>query len=476
MTRETVDVPLCVDLDGTLIQSDLLLETFFLLLKRSPMYLFLVPFWLARGKPVLKAEVAKRITLNPRALPYNRAFLLWLQRQREAGRGLWLCTASNYRLAHVVAEHLQIFQGVVASSDQVNLAGRTKAIELVERFGEHAFDYCGNHRVDLAIWRHSRGAVVVNGSERLMRRVGALCEIKAIFPGLRSRLRPALRALRPHQWAKNVLVFVPLATAHRVIDLPSLHSALLAFSAFSLCASSAYLLNDLLDLEADRQHPRKKRRPLAAGELSLFAGCALVPLLLLGAAFVAASLPPTFGAALAGYYLLTLAYSLRLKRIVLIDVIVLAGLYTVRIAAGANAIDVPLSFWLLLFSVFMFLSLALVKRYAELKALLQQGEPRSLGRGYRASDLALLESLGAASGYLCVLVLALYVNSPAVEALYRHPQVIWFLCVLVLYWVSRLWLTAHRGKMHDDPVLFALKDRVSLTIGVLTVITVFVAV
>jgi 4-hydroxybenzoate polyprenyltransferase/phosphoserine phosphatase len=476
MNRTNFLAPLCVDLDGTLIHSDLLLETFLLLLKRNPFYLLLIPFWLMKGKAALKAEIAKRINLNPVALPYNAEFLAWLNSQRNAGRDLWLCTASNFRLAHQVAEHLKIFQGVLASTDDINFSGRTKAKRLVEKFGERGFDYCGNHPVDLAIWQVSQCAVVVNGSEKLKKGVERAAEISCIFPKTGSLVLPTLKALRLHQWAKNVLIFVPLVSAHKLGDMASVQHAALAFIAFSLCASSVYLLNDMLDLEVDRLHPRKCKRQFASGNLSLLIGFALIPILLLCTAFLAFSLPMMFWVVLGGYYTLTVAYSFGLKGLVLIDTITLAGLYTLRIVAGAMAIDVPLSFWLLLFSLFLFLSLAFVKRYTELDAMQRQGKLKAVGRGYHVDDLPILHSMGVASGYFCVLVLALYINSPIVESLYRHPQVIWFLCLLLLFWISRVWLFTHRGKMHDDPVIFAMKDKTSLLIGLLAIITVIFAV
>lgn len=475
-TQATLSVPLCVDLDGTLIHSDLILETFLLLLKRNPLYILLIPFWLLKGKASLKAEIAKRVELNPVTLPYNTELLCWLQDQRDMGRVLWLCTASNFRLAHQVAEHLAIFQGVLSSTDHTNLSGQAKAKQLVEKFGERGFDYCGNHHVDIAIWRVSRSAVVVNGSARLTDEVKSLVEIGEAFPKTGGSLRPILKALRFHQWVKNVLIFVPLAAAHKLGDMGSLQQSFLAFVAFGLSASSVYLLNDMLDLEVDRQHPRKCKRPLAAGSLSLLTGFALIPVLLLGTVLVAHNLPKIFWEVLGGYYTLTLAYSFGLKRKVLIDTITLAGLYTARIVAGAVAINVPLSFWLLIFSVFLFFSLALVKRYSELDAMQRQGKLKAAGRGYHIEDLPILHSMGTASGYLCVLILALYINSPIVESLYQRPQIIWFLCVLLLYWISRVWLIAHRGKMHDDPVVFAMKDKVSLSIGALAAVTVFFAV
>jgi 4-hydroxybenzoate polyprenyltransferase/phosphoserine phosphatase len=468
-------LPLCVDLDGTLILSDLLLESMLLLIKRNPLYLLRIPLWLLRGKAALKAEIAARVTMNPAALPYNREFMEWLRSEHGAGRRLWLCTAANERLAQGVAGHLGFFEGVIASDQSTNLAGERKAARLVERFGERGFDYCGNERRDLAIWRHANGAIVIRGGASLERDAARNATLLRSFPSRTNGPRALFRALRPHQWAKNALILVPLLAAHVVGDPRALTAGVLAVVAFCLCASSVYILNDLLDLEADRAHQRKSRRPFAAGDLSILAGLALAPVLLCSAVLITAFLPGKFQLVFTTYYLLTLAYSFALKGRVLVDAMTLAGLYTLRIIAGGAAVGVPLSFWLLLFSVFLFLSLAFVKRFAELDSLRRQQRLRAEGRGYHVEDLPLLQSLGTASGYLSVLVLALYINSPAIEALYRRPKLVWMLCVLMLYWISRVWMKAQRGSMHDDPVVFALKDRVSLVIGLLAVLTVAAA-
>lgn len=470
-----IKTPVCVDLDGTLIHSDLLLESFLLLVKSHPFCLFLIPLWLLRGKAVLKAEIARRVTLNAATLPYHQEFLVWLKTQKSEGRQLWLCTAANEKLAQAVAGHLEIFDGVLASDTTHNLSGSKKAVALVERFGERGFDYCGNEHKDLAIWGYARGAIVVNGGGALEAAAAKVTQLVQVFAPSGKRMRAALRALRLHQWAKNVLVFVPLLTAHRLSDMGAVMTSFWAFLAFGLCASSVYLLNDMLDLEADRLHPRKSKRPFAAGQISLLFGFACMPLLLLAAGLIAYAISELFLLCLVGYYLLTLAYSFRLKTILMLDTIALAGLYTSRIIAGAAAIPVALSFWLLLFSVFLFLSLALVKRYAELEGMRRRQQLKASGRGYHVEDLSALQSFGAASGYLSVLVLALYINSPEVAALYAHPKVIWALCVLMLYWISRMWIKTHRGEMHDDPVVYALRDKISLGIGVLAAVSVFAA-
>jgi 4-hydroxybenzoate polyprenyltransferase/phosphoserine phosphatase len=477
VNAQTVAPPLCVDLDGTLIRSDVLLESLLLLVKANALYLLFAVFWLLRrGKAGLKAEIAARVKLDPAALPYNKELLAWLKSERAQGRSLWLCTAANEKLANAVARHVGLFDGVLASDSHNNLAGERKAQQLVDRFGRGGFDYCGNERRDIAIWRYARGAIIVNAPVALERQVGADLSVLRTFPATGKRLRAVVRALRPHQWAKNVLVLVPLFAAHRMADLAALADAVLGMVAFCLCASSVYLLNDMLDLEADRAHARKWKRPFAAGELSLAAGFALVPALLAGAVLIATFLPEKFQWWLAAYYVLTAVYSFALKRLLLIDAVALAGLYTLRIIAGAGAATVALSFWLLLFSVFLFLSLAFVKRYAELDALRRQQRLQAIGRGYHVEDLAVLQSFGTAAGYLSVLVLALYINSPDIQPLYHHPKAIWMLCGLLLYWISRVWMTAHRGAMHDDPVVYALRDRVSLGLGLVAAITIAVAV
>lgn len=455
-------VPLCVDLDGTLLNSDLLLETVFAQLKRQPLASIHWPRWLVAGKARFKAELAALVELEVETLPYHPAFLAFLHDQKRQGRPLVLVTAAHRVLAEQVAAHLGLFDRVLATEGNRNLAGTRKAETLVELFGERGFDYAGNAAVDVAVWQQARRAILVNASARVAAQARANTEVERVFADEGSRLMRWVKAARLHQWLKNVLIFVPLAAAHAWNDPEKLALCLLAFVSFGLCASSVYLLNDLLDLAADRRHPRKSRRPFAAGTLSILHGAAAIPLLLLAALVLSLLVnPPWFTACLATYTLLTLAYSLRLKQILMLDAIVLAGLYTLRIIAGATAAQVTLSFWLLAFSMFLFLSLALVKRYAELHALLQRGELNAQGRGYHVDDLAILHSLGGSAGYLAVLVLALYINSPEVQKLYRQPLLIGLLCPLLLYWISRVWLFAHRGMMPDDPVIFALTDGVS---------------
>lgn len=458
-------------MDGTLVLSDTLHESLLVLLRRQPLWLFVLPLWLLRGKAAFKRAVAARVQVDPATLPLNVPFLAWLrERHARPGRGeIVLCTAADAAVAQAVAGHLGLFDAVIASDGGRNLAGPAKAQALVQRYGERGFDYAGNSAADLAVWQQARGAVVVNAPARLLRAARAQAQAAGapvqVIAGARPTLWTWLRALRLHQWVKNLLVFVPLLGAHLWFDTDALGHALLAFLAFGLCASSVYLLNDLMDLAADRAHPRKRQRPFAAGQLPL-AGGLLAPVLLIAAFALALQLPDRFIWVLAGYWLLTLAYTFRLKQVPVLDVVVLAALYTSRIIAGAVAVPVAASFWLLALSMFLFLSLALVKRYAELLVMRDSGVADVAGRGYRSDDLPMVGSLGVAAGFLSVLVLALYVNSGTEgTALYGQPTLLWLLCPLLLYWIGRMWILTHRGQMDDDPMLFAVRDKASLIVA-----------
>jgi len=455
-------LPLCIDLDGCLVRTDLLYESVLLLLRRNPLYVFLLPIWLLRGKAYLKRQVACRIEIAPGLLPYDGRVL---DLARSSGASLVLCTASDARLARAVADHLGLFDDVLASDGITNLGGRAKAAVLVERFGERGFDYIGNHRSDLHVWSHARRAWVVNAPASLAGATSRVAELAGHWPVPDSRAKAWFDALRLHQWLKNLLVLVPLVAAHLFFDMGAVARSLLAFLAFGLCASGVYLVNDLLDLDSDRSHPRKRRRAFASGRLSILDGMLVAPLLSLAGLLLALHVMPMFAGVLLFYWTVTQAYSLWLKRVEMLDVTILAGLYTLRILGGAVALGVPLSFWLLAFSMFIFLSLAILKRFIELAALASDGRQQAAGRGYVISDLPLLQSLGTASGYIAVLVLALYINSPDSLELYTRPQVLWLLCPLLLYWIGRAWVMAHRGRMHDDPVVFAASDPVSLLVA-----------
>lgn len=457
-------IPLCVDLDGTLIRSDLFVESLFALLRKNVGYLFLIPLWLLRGKAHVKHQIARRVDLDVTRLPYHGPFLEFLREQHAAGRRQVLVTGAHEKYAREVATHLGLFEGVLATDASTNLSGGPKRARLTADYGLRGYDYAGNSRKDLEVWAEARRAVVVAPDRGVKAGAERLVTLERVFDDDPGSVKDYLRAMRPHQWIKNLLVFVPLIASHKVHDFGLLLDAILAFASFTLCAASVYLLNDLLDLDADRHHARKSRRPFASGRISVVRGSLLIPAtLILAFALAVATLPPAFGAALAAYYGVTVAYSLRLKRVLMLDVVVLAGLYSIRIVAGTLAIAETHSFWLLAFSMFIFLSLAMAKRGAELMAT-QAGE-QVKGRGYRRGDLAMVQSFGASSGQLAVLVLALYIVQDGGYAAYRRPEILWLLCPLLLYWIGRVWIFAHRGRLHEDPVVFALRDRVSWWVG-----------
>jgi 4-hydroxybenzoate polyprenyltransferase/phosphoserine phosphatase len=466
--------PLCVDLDGSLLHTDLLVESVMALLSTNFLYLFLLPYWFAMGKAYLKSRVAALARIDVSTLPYNNAVLDYIRAQR-LNRPIILVTASDRRYAEAIANHLGLFDAVYASDGHVNLKGASKAEKLRRLFGERNFDYIGNSAADIAVWALADTAIVVNARPGVKRRPGRSAATVEVLDGPRSSVGDYIRALRLHQWVKNALVFLPLVLDHRVLEPKLVGLASLAFLAFGLCASGVYLLNDLLDLQADRRHPSKRARPFASGRIDIWHGVVMIPALLALAFTVAFLLSAKLGVILAVYLASTAAYSFRVKRMVFADVLLLAWLYTLRIIAGVVAVDVANSFWLLAFSMFLFLSLALVKRYVEIEYVLQNGGSKAAGRGYKVVDLKMLAHFGVTSGYMAVLVLALYINSEAVRQLYVRPEVIWALCPIMLYFVSRIWLLAQRGEVEDDPVVFALRDGRSQLLGVLVALVLVVA-
>lgn len=463
---ENSKTPLCVDLDGTLIRTDLLVESLLVLIKQKPWLVFLIPVWLLRGKSVLKEEIASRVDLNVQTLPYQSDLVEFLRKEHATGRTLVLVTASHRKFADGIAKHLGVFTKVHATENGTNLTGRTKRDFLVNNYGIKGFDYAGNSRADVPVWGMARQAIVVNPGVGVLQDAMNQCPISQTFTDTHVGVKAYAKALRMHQWLKNLLIFAPMLLAHQIGQIGLWMDGSLAFISFSLCASSVYLLNDLLDLPADRLHPRKRFRPFASGNISSVHGIVLIPLLLLCAFAIASMwLPTEFLIVLASYYLLTISYSFWFKAIVLLDALLLASLYTIRIIGGMAATHIGASFWLLSFSIFLFFSLALVKRYSELLVLKQRGQLTTHGRGYHVEDLVMLMGFGVSSGFIAVLVSALYINSEQIKVLYHHPAFLWLVSPILLYWISRIWLITHRGGMHDDPVVFAAKDKGSWAVA-----------
>ncbi len=480
--------PLVVDINRTIIKTDLQTESLLALLKREPHCLFLLPLWAARGKFWFEREVSRRSSLEIATLPWRTEFIDFLKQQRGQGRCLVLATAGDPRSADQVADHLKLFDVVLSgeratsfsgevSERATSFSGEVRRKALAARFGDHAFDYAAEGRDgDLVVWRSARRAVLTNPSSHVRKAAAKEARIEGVFPKPVTSLALWLEALRPVHWLKNLLVLVPLLAAHRVLDARTLGKAFLAFTAFGCCASGGYLFNDLLDLDADRHHPQKRLRPLASGGIQPLHALIAIPLLVLAGCLLSTLVSPLFLAILLGYFAMSAAYSLCIKRIAILDVLFLAGLYTVRLMAGSAATSDWPSHWLLAFSMFLFFSLALVKRYSELVMMRQVAGAGAKARGYEVGDRELLAAMGTASGYLAVLVLALYIGPGEAQALYSHHQLLWALCPLLLYWVSYFWLTAHRGQDAWRSGDICNRDRTSRILILLMAATAIVAI
>jgi 4-hydroxybenzoate polyprenyltransferase len=465
------DVPLVVDLDGTLLSTDTLHEGLIALVVARPSRLLSLPSWLVDGRAAFKDRVAAESPVDIAGLPARPEIVAMIDEARRDGRRVVLATAANRRWAEAAAVRFGPFDAVVASDGTTNLAGAEKAAALVRLFGERGFDYVGDARADLPVWSVARRAVVVCSSP------GTRSALAAVRPDFRAiavagaDLRTIGRAMRVHQWVKNLLVFLPALAAHRY-GTGDLSLLALTFLAFGLAASAVYLCNDLVDLPADREHHRKRTRPLAAGRLPIAAAIGLAPLLFAAAFSLAIAAGPPVAMVLAGYVAVTFAYSLGLKKLAIVDVMTLAGLYTFRVVAGAAALSLVLSPWMIGFSVFLFLCLALVKRLTEIRARVLEGRGDPIGRGYRLDDAPVILMLAAASGYAAVLVLALYIDSTAMHRIYDSPTGLWAVAALLLFWISRVILIAQRGEMHDDPIVFAAGDGVSRVTALLVLASV----
>ena len=468
-------VPLVVDLDGTLVNGDTLVESILSLIRQRPASILMLPLWLGRGKAALKANIAQRFQLDAATLGYRADLLEYLHNEHAKGRQLILATAAHESTASNAAQHLRLFDGVLASTSSVNLKGKVKRDKLVERFGLKGFDYIGDSKADTPVWAACRIGHVAGSMNRLpSEALAAGAQQGKVFTARRATLKTWVRAMRPHQWVKNLLVFVPPILNHH-IDGEILKSLLLTFAAFSLVSSATYINNDLFDLAADRQHPRKSKRPFASGELSISRGIFLSILLLVTGLALGSIVGLPLEVCLVGYLLLTSLYSSFLKGKPIIDVIALASLYTLRLYAGGLVSKAFVTPWLFQFSIFLFISLAFVKRYSELRRLFHDGQDTAPGRNYRSTDLSMISQAGLTAGLLAGLVLALYVNGGDVQRLYPAPQMLWGLCPLFVYWISRVWLIAHRGNMNEDPIIWAFRDRVSYIVGFLMFVSMLLA-
>jgi 4-hydroxybenzoate polyprenyltransferase len=458
------DIPLCVDLDGTLIRGDMTVESIMLLLARSPLSIVLLPWWLMHGLPVLKREVAQRVSIDVADIPINANVLELVEEDASCGRNVLLVSGSDEHYVRAIADRCGVFTEAHGSDGKRNLAGETKRRMLVERFGEKGFDYIGNSRKDLTVWKSCRNAIVVDGSPRLIAHAQKIASVEGIVPRTHSRLRMLLRTMRPRNWIKNLLLFVPIALDHQLKNPTVLGRGCLAFAAFTACTAAIYLINDACDIVADRHHPTKRNRPIAAGFLPLSLALGAACILLITGAVLGLLLPFSFLISLLGYVIVTFAYSFCFKRWKFIDVLTIALCITMRIVAGTFATGVHFSPWLIGFSLTCFLSLALIKRLAEIR-LLAESTLTIPGRGYRTDDTESTRAIGVMAGAIAISVLAFYLQSDRVHELYRNPEILWIILPVLLFWMGRLWIFANRGWLRDDPLLFATRDWTSYICG-----------
>lgn len=462
--------PLFVDLDGTFVKTDMLFESFLVAVRSNILLLFMCFFWLIKGKSYLKHQLAKRVDITTKTLPVNKGFYRFLQHEKEKDRKIILATASDEKFAKSFCENYSLFDSYISSNSGVNLKGEAKLSKIKEL--SERFSYAGNSKDDFVIFKHSEESYLVNPDHR-SRSLASKQPVTQIFDDNPSGLKVWLKQLRVHQWLKNCLIFVPLLTTGEFTNPQFVALSLLGFVSFCLLASATYIVNDLVDLESDRGHVRKRNRPIAAGDVSLISA-KLVAVMLFGLAFILAStINSQFVLVLITYLVVTLFYSLKIKRHIGVDVITLASLYTIRIIAGAMILGIHASFWLLSFSMFIFLSLALLKRCAELKSLAEQGKNMTLGRDYNYNDYPVVLGFGTSSAMLAVLMFCFYLNSGLIANQYQQPDVLWIILPALCYWLMRMWIKTHRGEMHDDPIVYSISDKGSMVIiGFIGMVTV----
>jgi 4-hydroxybenzoate polyprenyltransferase len=461
------EIPLCVSCEHALLKTNIFNEAIFLLVKRNLLNVFLLPIWFLRGRSELIRQVSEKIKINWRTVPVHEGVVERIRAAHGDNRPVFLLTSMPQTWAHELCAEFDCSKAIVIDKNVAKTPAGDTGSPLTDLFGGRGFDYIGSGRRDLLLCQSARRVLIVSSNRSAITRAKRNWSVESVITGDRAGPFTFLKMIRVHQWTKNCLVWVPILAAHRLTSLRSIGIAAVVFMAFSLCASSGYVLNDLLDLESDREHVRKRNRPIAAGKIAVKQALIIALLLFVTAAWLAFRVSALFALTVGIYFVTTMAYSLRLKRQVIVDVMLLAALYTIRILAGAVATTVVPSFWLLALSMFLFLSLAMVKRYSEMLITLSQDKQHAAGRGYSVEDLPVLLSLGVSAGIAAIVVLALYINDPSTNKMYPSTIWLWPVPPLMLYWVSRVWMKAHRGEMHDDPVVFAMRDWQSLVTVVL---------
>jgi len=469
--------PLFVDMDGTLVSTDTLWESCLLFLKRHPLRLWKIFIWLFHGKAYFKEQIALNVSLNAELLPYKDEVVKYISHAKAKSRDVYLITAANQRIASSVSKKIKIFTSAIGSDSKMNLKGKNKLEAIRNIIGTNKFDYIGDSKVDIPIWNEAHTAIIGSNKDKLANMLKKDKDKIVILPTCRTNFfKKWIKALRLHQWSKNGLLFLALFMSHRIIEINLLKQTVIAFFSFSLSASAVYILNDLFDLETDRKHPSKKNRPFAAGHLSIANGVLAIPILIIISFVLAIGfLPIAFAIILIIYLFTTTSYSLYLKEQLFLDVVILGALYTLRVIAGGLAVGIEVSTWLLGFSMFFFLSLAFMKRYADLLLMKNNKQRELFGRGYSVIDLDIVQKLGISSGFISLLILALYIKGDQVMILYTLPELIWLTIPILLYWLMRMWFVTHKGKMTDDPIIFAIKDKSSYVMFLMIIIILFVA-
>jgi 4-hydroxybenzoate polyprenyltransferase len=475
---DDLSIPLVTDLDGSLIKIDSIFESTILCIKSNIFNIFLIPFLILKGKNHFKNFVTDHSALDPSLFPYNPEVINLLKENKAKGRRIVLSTATTENIAKSVSEHLNIFDKVIFSSRDHNNRANNKAQKLEELYGLKGYDYIGDSIADLPIFESCRKYYLINAPISLKNKAYKLNQNLIIINSdeKQNSFANIVKELRIYQWIKNILIFLPFLLAHDLQNFNSIFNNIIGFVSFSFIASFVYIINDLMDLDSDRKHDKKKNRPLASGNLNpILAFNVSLALFIIGWVLSLCFLPEKFSLLLLIYFLLTTLYSFYLKKIILIDIIVLSLLYTIRLIAGGITSNVEISKWLIAFSVFLFLSLAVIKRYQELYSLRNSKISKTEGRGYQTNDLSFLLSLGITSGYLSTLVFMLYIFSPEITRLYSKPELLLPVGLVLLLWISRMWLLTFRGEMHNDPIVFTAKDKLSYLMGLLMIVFLYLS-
>ena len=467
---------LCVDLDGTFLQTDMLYESFVYCFMKNPLILFLCIIWLIRGgKTLLKEKLANKYSFDPILLPVNTSVHNLIRSKKDHGYLVFLISASADQILKAIFERYSyLFNGyfgtgtVVTGGGEPNLQGVNKAEFIKENFKNSHIEYIGNSNADIIVWKNcSKGYAVSSNTNKFPSEL----HLEYLKPNAqKSIIKLILKQLRVHQWIKNSLIFLPLVASHQILSPTTYLYSLFGICAFSLITSTVYVINDLLDLENDRAHETKKKRPLASGDLSILLGLYLAFACFTSGAIIAYAISPLFLILALVYILINLFYSAKAKKLIILDCILLAMMYTYRIFLGTIIASLEVSVWLISFSFFLFLSLAFIKRYAELFNLKKQSMEKTKGRAYQVNDMPVIIGMAIGAGFLSILVLDIYLNQDEIKEAFQSIWFAYFCLPTLLYWLARIFIKTARGNMNEDPVAYALKDKASLVIGTLFVV------